>query len=173
MKTILDDLKPILDEGTYLILRNELEDNLNLSWKSIQQSCWFKEDKKFQAFLKTIEYFGETSNYVILKEDENGKYVEYAFMDGEPERNRVLHRYIATDFPTNRLYKLRSATCGDKCKVGEPNPDCYKKREYNEKSPDCCCWRLEIVRFEEGDLRKLTFEDFWKISKLMWEDYIY
>lgn len=93
-----------------------------------------------------LEYFGRIHDYVILKKDEEGFYIEYAFCEGAPHDNRCLdwyHSYqpearkrnggwdaelLAThkkrlDENIGKIYRLSSFTCG-----GEENPEAQVER---------------------------------------------
>lgn len=102
---------------------------------------------------KLIRYFGSIHEYVILKKDEKGFYIEYAFAEGAPHDNRCLSWYHSyqpnarkrngdwdderlemhkkhLDENIGKLYKLSSLTCG-----GEENPalQIEKQREFFEQ----------------------------------------
>jgi hypothetical protein len=98
--------------------------------------------------------YNELDKYVYLREDENGRYIEYAFIDGAPHDNRCLSWYDKPHPKTlmkkpynytkemieksiNRLhkigelYELSEYSCGyenkegdEKCCAGSPKKDC-------------------------------------------------
>lgn len=95
---------------------------------------------------KLVQYFGEAHDYVILKKDEKGFYIEYAFADGAPHDNRCLSWYHSyqpnarkrsgnwddeilashkkhLDENIGKIYTLSSFTCG-----GEENPEAQIER---------------------------------------------
>lgn len=84
---------------------------------------------------KLVEYFGKAHDYVILKKDEKGFYIEYAFCEGAPHDNRCLSWYHSyqpnarkrngnwdderlanhkkqLDENIGKIYRLSSFTCG-------------------------------------------------------------
>ena len=91
-----------------------------------------------------------TNQYVILKEDENGRYIEYAFCKGEPHDNRCLSWYDKLQpnalernhhditkwklKPVGEIYRLSSMCCGcedrenehERCTPGHPAPVCFE-----------------------------------------------
>lgn len=104
---------------------------------------------------------GNLDRYVYLREDDKGRYIEYAFKDGAPHDNRCLswydnphpkylEKHPNTVIPlskVNELYWLGSYTCSGRCKPGHPSEDCdyYKciKNEWNYDEPiKCACWGL-------------------------------
>lgn len=98
--------------------------------------------------------------YVYLREDDKGRYIEYAFKDGAPHDNRCLswhdkphpkylEKHPDTVIPlhkVNELYWLNASTCNGKCSPGHPK-DCgyYKcaERDWSYEEPiRCACWAL-------------------------------
>ena len=50
-------------------------------------------DKELDLIKKVLSIKGELDKYVILCEDEQGRYIKYAFIEGEPHDNRCLSWY--------------------------------------------------------------------------------
>ena len=50
-------------------------------------------DKELDLIKKILSVKGDIDKYVILCEDEQGRYIKYAFIDGEPHDNRCLSWY--------------------------------------------------------------------------------
>ena len=92
-------------------------------------------------------YLDRLDKYVYLREDEKGRYVEYAFIDGAPENNRCLSWYDKLQpnalkrngfnveewevKPVDELYELMMFSCGREndpgercCKPGHPKRNC-------------------------------------------------
>ena len=117
--------------------------------------------------LKQIATLTNTlDKYVYLREDEQGRYIEYAFIDGAPTNNRCLSWYdkphpIALERnghdidkwlrnvkPIDRIYKLNAFTCNNSCSVGKPNERCLKNVAPYwtfEEPIKCACWSLAFV----------------------------
>ena len=49
--------------------------------------------KELDLIKKILSVKGDIDKYVILCEDEQGRYIKYAFIDGEPHDNRCLSWY--------------------------------------------------------------------------------
>jgi len=111
-----------------------------------------KEDLEKLELEATL--YHELDKYVYLREDEKGRYVEYAFIPGAPHDNRCLSWYnkphpktlIGEPYnytkeliekhdkkltPVGELYELREFSCGyenkegdEKCCAGSPRKDC-------------------------------------------------
>ena len=90
--------------------------------------------------------WNKLDKYVWLREDDKGRYIEYAFIKGAPHDNRCLswydkpHPNYFKNHPdlsqgriktVNELYKLREFCCGlsdkqgvEHCSAGHPKEDC-------------------------------------------------
>lgn len=121
----------------------------------------------------------ELNDYVWLRKDEKGYYIEYAYLKGVPEYNRCLaeetkYREI------NKIYKLCTLTCSSTsgCKVGIPKKGCdyfLCQQNWSIESPGkCACWYLEkdsprlVFSFE--DLEKFAnllknYDDYWSVRR--------
>lgn len=127
--------------------------------------------KKFELdLLKRVAHVTKTEDqYVVLREDENGRYTEYAFKDGWPESNRCLSWYNkiqpnalrrngytveeweakhAESLKVNEVYKLSMFTCGEEdntemphcqCRPGRPSEFCRKNNRLNHWTIDEPC----------------------------------
>lgn len=133
----------------------------------------------------------ELLNYVYLREDEKGRYIEYAFVDGSPDENRCLSWYVlgrkangmdnpinkdlTKDIPSHKeidkIYKLSIFNCGGKkCKPGYPNSECIKNgiigkswcKEYPNK---CACYDLMHITDIDEEFR--IFMDLTTIINLL------
>lgn len=141
-------------------------------------------DKEFDLIKKILAINGELDKYVILCEDEQGRYIKYAFIDGEPHDNRCLSWY--DKFQPNALkrngrhiddwklhdvgciYKLHALSCGyedkegdEHCSLGHPRKKCLscQAMEWTYEEPvKCACWCLENVDFEKIKFQ-LTVEE--------------
>lgn len=136
-----------------------------------------------ETLLKLLEIGGALDEYVILKEDEKGRYIEYAFKEGEIKDNRCLSWYdkphpIARvrngwepDHPVHevgKIYKLGLFSCGlqdktgdEHCSAGHPlarcvTSGCAKHWTY-EEPVKCAYWFLketEVKKVEDIPLLK-------------------
>lgn len=101
-----------------------------------------------EFLIKLLEINDILDEYVILKEDENGRYIEYAFKEGILKDNRCLSWYdkphpnarvrngYKPDYPIheiNKIYKLGLFSCGhqnlegdDHCSAGHPRKACLE-----------------------------------------------
>lgn len=151
-------------------------------------------DKEFDLIKNILSINGELDKYVILCEDEQGRYIKYAFIDGEPHDNRCLSWYDklqpkalkrnghAIDewklHEVGCMYKLHAFSCGcedkegdEHCSPGHPSKKCLacqaKKWTY-EEPVKCACWFLEKVDF--GKIKfQLTVEE---IKELIDDEHI-
>ena len=118
---------------------------------------------------------GNTGNFVVLKEDEHGRYIEYAFREGAPHDNRCLSWYDSFqpnaltrnehDHETwkktsmhevGKIYELGMFSCcqenseGDEhCSPGHPSRKCkegWAKHWTYEEPVKCACWYLTPVK---------------------------
>ena len=119
----------------------------------------------------------DLSKYVFLREDEQGKYIEYAFIEGAPHHNRCLSKYVTGNailksLPVDKIYLLSSFTCGGEssggpCTVGHPHPDCNYVRHTNwspEHPGKCACWDLAIVEHSTPKLT-LSIDEFKQLAE--------
>ena len=144
--------------------------NMNLSQENIE---------KLRAYAVASN---RTDDYVVLKEDENGRYIEYAFKEGCPHDNRCLSWYdklqpnalvrnkhnVATwkIHPTDQIYRLYAMDCGnqnkegdDHCSPGHPCAHCKDTHACHwtyEEPVKCACWILETVN--DSYMSKLRLE---------------
>lgn len=127
--------------------------------------------------IKLLEINGILDEYVVLKEDENGRYIEYAFKEGAIKDNRCLSWYdkphpnarvrngYKPDHPiheTNKIYQLGLFSCGDQdkegdehCSAGHPKKRCLfegcaQNWTYDEPVK-CACWYLTSTDFQSID----------------------
>lgn len=123
--------------------------------------------------LTLLKHLAEVTNteekFVILKEDETGRYIEYAFKEGCPSNNRCLSWYNkiqpnallrnghtveewtakhADSLKLNEVYKLSMFTCGEEnntehpycqCKPGEPSMHCKMSGRLSNWTPEEPC----------------------------------
>lgn len=151
-------------------------------------------DKELDLIKKILSVKGDIDKYVILCEDEQGRYIKYAFIEGEPHDNRCLSWYDKLQpnalkrnghnkfawrlHEIGKVYRLNSFSCGNDnekgdghCSPGHPKKECLKcqaKKWTYEEPVKCACWYLEEVDFESMIFR-LTFE---QIKKLFDNEYI-
>ena len=125
-----------------------------------------KEELKKIKLAATLS--DELDQYVYLREDEKGRYIEYAFIDGAPHDNRCLswydkphpktlssepYNYTKEDIEKSikrlhnvgELYELSEYTCGKeneegekRCCVGNPKKDCSYCKTWNYDEPIKC-----------------------------------
>ena len=138
----------------------------------------------FELLEAYVHFYHLEDKYVILKEDENGRYIEYAFTDGAPHDNRCLSWYDKLQ-PTalernnhkqdewkirevGKLYELSEFNCGRKnydgdehCSAGHPCKKCvegFAKYWTYDEPVKCACWFLSQCDFKfvipSRDLRK-------------------
>ena len=122
-------------------------------------------------FIKYKAYATVTNRldkYVFLKEDENGRYIEYAFIDGAPHDNRCLSWYDKLQpkalernhhkqsewklREVGELYELSEFCCGhqdkegdEHCSAGHPCKKCvedFAKHWTYDETVKCACWYL-------------------------------
>ena len=124
--------------------------------------------------IKTLKLYATITHtldkYVWLREDEQGRCIEYAFIDGAPHDNRCLSWYDklqpnairrnhhnVEDWilkPINEIYELNMFNCGcqnregdEHCSPGHPSKICenHCKHWTYEEPVKCACWFLEKV----------------------------
>lgn len=129
-------------------------------------------------FLKMKAYAiakNKLESYVVLKEDEQGRYIEYAFKEGAPHDNRCLSWYDSWQpkalernghdldawknrlKPVNRIYELSEFACNNSekegeehCSAGHPCKKCFENRSYDwtyEEPVKCACWYLYEIDY--------------------------
>lgn len=103
------------------------------------------------------ELNGELDKYVYLREDADGKYIEYAFIEGAPHDNRCLSWYDS--YQERELEESKETWEKNKefhngepfvaedhiCKVGNPANRCRDThcKYWTYKEPvKCACWHL-------------------------------
>ena len=113
----------------------------------------YSDIKNIELFKKILKQKNATKNYVVLKEDEQGRYIEYAFCEGAPHDNRCLSWYDKIQpnairrnhhdeeswktflNPINEIYELNEFSCGKQnlpledeshCSAGHPCQKCVK-----------------------------------------------
>lgn len=118
----------------------------------------------------------QLESFVILKEDDQGRYIEYAFTKGAPHDNRCLDWYSSLQPKAiernghkvsewklqelGHIYRLYEFSCGHENEVGEfhcsAGHPCSKCRESGvarkwtyEEPVKCACWHLVPVDFED------------------------
>ena len=116
-----------------------------------------------------------TGNFVVLKEDEHGRYIEYAFREGAPHDNRCLSWYDSFQpdaltrnehdhdywrktsmHEVGKIYEPGMFSCGHENKDGDehcsPGHPCQKCLETHaahwtyEEPVKCACWYLTPVK---------------------------
>ena len=126
---------------------------------------------KLKAYATAV---GRLDNYVLLKEDEHGRYIEYAFQEGAPHDNRCLSWYDKLQpnalerndhdieewskrlKKVGEVYELHHMCCGndevegDKhCSAGHPCKTCVEggmARNWTYDEPvKCACWLLSEI----------------------------
>lgn len=96
--------------------------------------------ENFDLIKGIVEITGEVEKYVVLREDENGRYIEWAFKEGAPHDNRCLSWYETMQpealkrnghdpeywknlhldrKPVDTIYYLGAFTCGHENEEGE------------------------------------------------------
>ena len=99
-----------------------------------------------------IKFKGLEHRFVYLRKDNNGLYIEYAFMVGHPHDNKCLSKYTE-DLMLDTIYQLSEFSCSDAdCSPGHPKKECsYVKGmtpAWTSENPGkCACWYLENVDF--------------------------
>lgn len=131
--------------------------------------------------IKLVELYARLTNtldrFVYLREDEKGRYIEYAFIDGAPHDNRCLSWYDKLQpkalkrnnhdiekwskrlKKVGELYKLNRFNCGrdnnegeERCDAGSPLPRCLKFFASNwtyDEPVKCACWFLEYIGVDD------------------------
>lgn len=157
------------------------------------------EEEKLKLFKAYIKVKDITDKYVILEEDEQGRYIRYAFKDGCPDDNRCLSWYSKLQpealkrnghdietwkkhlHKTGKLYFLSSFTCSnfdaegdERCRPGHPSKNCLKKgscsKHWTYDEPvKCGCWLLEEVNIDSMSY-KFTYEELKKMVELLKKD---
>ena len=134
----------------------------------------------------------QTDNYVVLKEDEKGRYIEYAFKEGCPHDNRCLSWYDKLQpnalvrnghdvskweiKPINQIYRLHTMNCGHQdeegdnhCSPGHPRvlcKDIHTRHWTYEEPVKCACWLLETVNDSYMSKLSLTLDDAVKFTEI-------
>ena len=135
--------------------------------------------KELDLIKKILSVKGDIDKYVILCEDEQGRYIKYAFIEGEPHDNRCLSWYDKLQpkalernghdisewklHEVGKVYLLISFSCGNDnengdghCSPGHPKKECLKcqaKKWTYEEPVKCACWYLEEVDFDSINFR--------------------
>jgi hypothetical protein len=130
--------------------------------------------------------------FVYLREDEKGRYIEYAFKEGNPHDNRCLSWYDKLQpnalvrnghevdkweiHPTDQIYRLHAMDCGNQneegdyhCSPGHPCTYCRDAtaRHWTYDEPvKCACWLLEIVNDSYISKLKLDLDEAVKFSEI-------
>lgn len=102
--------------------------------------------------IKLLKSFRQIDDYVILRQDNDGLYIERAFTDKPIEKPRELYDYVGKrvkkgEFKINEVYRLYEKTCNGHCKVGEGV--CTTHIRY-----DCSCYCLDKLYLKD---LKFTF----------------
>lgn len=137
-----------------------------------------KEDiLKLRAWAELYDVLDE---FVILKEDENCRYIEYIFKEGRPHDNRCLSWYdkIQPDalirnghdikkweseklHNVGEIYRLHQMSCGHEnntdeshCSPGHPCVKCVKEgwtHDWTYSEPvKCACWLCNTIHDMDG-----------------------
>lgn len=119
------------------------------------------EDIDFNLLQLMAKTCNKLDKLVYLRKDEDGYYIEYAFLKGTPHDNRCLSWYVQgrkegdrvinKPLQTDIIYYLSDFTCGyeyknKECVVGEPRKVCLEgyAHDWDYKNPKkCACWDLE------------------------------
>ena len=181
--TLLEQLTPFLEFSTIEQIKADpklykiFSDTSNIKFEDY--SFLIGRNKKFELFLNLLKIKNKLHQYVILKEDEQGRYCDYAFTEGAPENNRCLSWYnklqpIALErnghkvedwhiSQTGVIYYLNAFNCGrqneegdERCIPGAPckyckEEGCAKKWTFDEPVK-CACWYLEKVELAKMNL---------------------
>lgn len=136
-----------------------------------------------------------TDKYVILMEDDEGRYITYALKDGHPHDNRCLSWYDSLQpnallmnhhniedwnlHEVGGLYYLHEMSCGrsnesgeEHCSPGHPCVRCLtdgwlKNGNWSYKEPvKCACWLLEPIDEEFIGKQKLTVDQAVKFTEI-------
>lgn len=128
-----------------------------------------------ELLVKILDIYGILDEYVILKEDEKGRYIEYAFKEGAPKDNRCLSWYdkphpkarvrngYKADYPIHeidKVYQLGLFSCGHQnltgdahCSAGHPKRSCLLEGCAHNWTYDepvkCACWHLTSTNIEK------------------------
>lgn len=93
---------------------------------------------KLQLLKKMLEIDGTVKDYVILKKDKNGYYIEYAFCTGKPKAFRKLPQWIS-QIPTNKIYHVTTYS-GSYWYFDQTNPididELYNTKKFNITIPE-------------------------------------
>lgn len=124
-----------------------------------------------------LEIYGHLDRFVVLKEDEQGRYIEYAFKEGAPKDNRCLSWYdkphpkalIRNGYTSQwklheigKIYELGLFSCGNEnkegdehCSAGHPKKNCdyiNVRKEWSYDEPvKCACWYLTSTNIQTID----------------------
>jgi hypothetical protein len=151
-----------------------------------------KDIEKLRAYAIATD---TTDKYVVLKEDKLGRYITYAFKDGNPHDCRCLSWYDSLQpnalrrnghkveewklHEVDGLYYLHEMSCGNSGKEGDehcsPGHPCARclydgwlkngKWSYNEPVK-CACWLLEPIDDEYVYKQKLTVDQAVKFTEV-------
>ena len=112
-------------------------------------------NKKFEFFKKYCEYKGLLNRYAIGVVSENGNHIK--FLSGKESYILIYGgKYIADGI----LYEIHEATCGGKCKIGEPNKSCIISKN------KCAVHSYDKVDLENFKY-ELSYEDLMQIKSLI------
>lgn len=127
-----------------------------------------------ELLVRILDIYGILDQYVILKEDKKGRYIEYAFKEGAPKDNRCLSWYdkphpkarvrngYRADYPIHevgKVYQLGLFSCGhqnlkedEHCSAGHPKLKCVVEgcaHDWTYEEPvKCACWYLTSTNIE-------------------------
>ena len=127
-----------------------------------------------ELLVRILYIYGILDQYVILKEDEKGRYIEYAFKEGAPKDNRCLSWYdkphpkarvrngYSANYPIHevgKIYQLGLFSCGhqnlkgdEHCSAGHPKLKCVMEgcaHDWTYEEPvKCACWHLTSTNIE-------------------------
>ena len=136
--------------------------------------------------------------FVYLREDENGRYIEYAFIEGAPHDSRCLSWYDKLQpnalrrnghdinkwslHKVDEIYELHMMSCGNQDKTGDehcsPGHHCkncdWMKDSWTYDEPvKCACWILKPICEETiGEKYKLNMNEAVRFSKELTKEII-
>ena len=129
-------------------------------------------DEKEKNLLRTYAILSDKlDKYVYLREDSQGRYIEYAFREGAPHDNRCLswydkpqpnayerngHSYSLCHRKVDEIYYLTEFACDaqnktgdDHCSAGHPCKKCldgWAEHWTYEEPVKCACWCLVEIK---------------------------
>lgn len=145
-------------------------------------------NEELKLLEKWATIYNHRNDFVWLREDEFGKYLEYVFNDGVPHNNRCLHQHVIGRSPSekdsipitnlpqiNEVYRLDEYCCHrshlsaddpNYCAAGHPCKSCLTNMAYNwtEEYPGyCACWDLTKTQITDYYINITDIDKFNKI----------